>query len=88
MPTPWVVQISGSAQDDLDRIPAKDRLKVLRQLTTLEKTPFLGPHIKKLKAKAVGQWRLEIWPYRVRYDVEGNEVIIYRIRHRKDIYKN
>lgn len=84
----WIVQITPPAQHDLDGIQKKDRLKILRQLATLERTPFVGPHIKKLKAKAVGQWRLEAWPYRVRYDVEGNNVVIYRVRHRKDIYKD
>ncbi len=38
------------------------------------------------RGQGIGQWRLEVWPYRVRYDVEGATVILYRVRHRKDIY--
>ena len=43
--------------------------------------------MKKLKGKGIGQWRLEVWPYRVRYDVGGQEIILHRVRHRKDIYR-
>lgn len=35
----------------------------------------------------IGQWRLEIWPYRVRYDIIRREVVLYRVRHRKEIYR-
>jgi hypothetical protein len=36
----------------------------------------------------VGQWRLEVWPFRVRYDVIARDVILNRVRHRKDIYRD
>jgi hypothetical protein len=29
---------------------------------------------------------LEVWPYRVRYDVVGHAVHLYRVRHRREIY--
>jgi mRNA-degrading endonuclease RelE of RelBE toxin-antitoxin system len=32
--------------------------------------------------------RLEVRPYRVRYDVVGSEVVLYRVRDRKDIYRD
>ena len=46
------------------------------------------PRIKRLKGKGVGHWRLEVWPYRIRYDVEGSDVVLYRVRHRKEIYRD
>ncbi len=54
----------------------------------LETNPFgPPPKIKKLKGKGIGQWRLELWPYRVRYDIIKQEIVLYRVRHRKDIYR-
>jgi hypothetical protein len=35
----------------------------------------------------VGQWRLEVWPFRVRFDVVRQEVALYRVRYRKDLYR-
>jgi mRNA-degrading endonuclease RelE of RelBE toxin-antitoxin system len=35
----------------------------------------------------VGQRRIHVDDYRIRYDIEGNRVLLYRIRHRRDIYR-
>lgn len=88
MPVRFIVQLTPSFQRDLEALPRSVQEKVLRELKRLENNPFgPPPHIKKLKGKGAGQWRLEVWPYRVRYDVAGQEVALYRVRHRKDIYR-
>jgi len=61
----------------------------LEAIKRLEINPFgPPPGIKKLKGKGIGQWRLEVWPYRVRYDVIGQKVALYRVRHRREIYRD
>ena len=83
------VLLTASFRRDLERLPAETQKKVLEALAFLEENPFGPPHrIKKLRAKGVGQWRMKVSPYRIRYDVVGNEVILYRVRHRKDIYRD
>jgi len=62
-------------------------VKVLDALRQLESNPLGPSKVVKLKAKGIGQWRLEVWPYRVRYDVEDQSVVLYRVRHGKDIYR-
>jgi mRNA-degrading endonuclease RelE of RelBE toxin-antitoxin system len=63
--------------------------RMLKAIGALETSPFAPPpRIKRLKGKGVGQWRLEVWPYRIRYDVEGNDVVLYRVRHRKEVYRD
>jgi len=84
----YTVFLSSSFQRDLDRIPLAVHNEIIIGLKQLEHNPKgPSPKIKKLKGKSVGQWRLEIWPYRVRYDVTGREVCLYRVRHRRDIYR-
>lgn len=88
MPTRFTVRLTPSFQQDLERLPSVTQENVLEALKHLETNPFgPPPHIKKLKGKGVGQWRLEVWPYRVRYDVVEQAVVLYRVRHRKDIYR-
>ena len=79
--------LSPAFRRDLEHLPPRAHREVLDALKLLQSTPK-GPHakIKKLKGKGVGQWRFEVWPYRVRYDVAGPEVRLYRVRHRKEIY--
>ena len=79
--------LSPAFRRDLEHLPPRAHREVLEALKLLQSTPK-GPHakIKKLIGKGVGQWRLEVWPYRVRYDVAGHAVRLYRVRHRKGIY--
>jgi mRNA-degrading endonuclease RelE of RelBE toxin-antitoxin system len=44
--------------------------------------------IKKLKDVAVGEgrWRIRSGRYRLRYDILGNDVILYSFKHRKEAY--
>jgi mRNA interferase RelE/StbE len=89
MPAPFVVHLAPSFQRDLEALPALVQAKILKAIHRLEANPFgPPPTIKKLKGKGAGQWRLEVWPYRVRYDVLGEDVVLYRVRHRKDIYRD
>jgi mRNA-degrading endonuclease RelE of RelBE toxin-antitoxin system len=88
MPARFTVRLTPSFRRDLDDLPPTAQQKVLEALKRLETNPFgPPPKIKKLKGRGVGQWRLEVWPYRLRYDVVGSEVALYRVRHRKDIYR-
>jgi len=85
----FTVRLTPSFQRDLERLPALVQQRVLEAIQRLGTNPFgPPPKIKKLKGKGVGQWRLEAWPYRVRYDVSGQEVVLYRVRHRKEIYRD
>lgn len=89
MPPRFTVRLTPSFQRDLRRLLPSAQEKVLEAIKKLETNPFSPPpKIKKLKGKGVGQWRLEVWPYRVRYDVLGREVALYRVRHRKEIYRD
>ena len=88
MPGRFAVLLTPSFRRDLERLPTSAQKEVLVAIKRLETNPFgPAPKIKKLKGKGVGQWRLEVWPYRVRYDVHGNEVALYRVRHRREIYR-
>jgi mRNA interferase RelE/StbE len=88
-PAPFAVFLTPSFERDLETLPASAQQKILEAIKRLESEPMgPPPRIKKLKGKGIGQWRLEVWPYRVRYDVFGNEVVLYRVRHRKEIYRD
>lgn len=48
-----------------------------------------GRHdIKKLGGikPGEGQYRIRIGDYRIRYDILGNDVVLYSFRHRKEAY--
>ena len=89
MPARFSVLLTASFRRDLERLPGAVQEHILDTIKRLETNPFgPPPKIRKLKGKAVGQWRLEVWPYRVRYDVLGAQVVLHRVRHRKEIYRD
>ena len=89
MPGRFTVRLTPSFQRDLERLPKQVQPKILKELSRLETNPFgPPPKIKKLKGQGIGQYRLEVRPYRVRYDVVRNDVVLYRVRDRKDIYRD
>ena len=89
MPAHCVVRLTPGFQRDLEALPRAAQERILEAIRRLETNPFgPPPTIKKLKGKGAGQRRLEVWPYRVRYDIRGEEVALYRVRHRKDIYRD
>ena len=88
MPARFVVRLTPSFQRDLGSLHRSAQAEVLGAVGRFEANPFRPPpKIKKLKGRGIGRWRLEVWPYRVRYDVMGRDVVLYRVRHRKDIYR-
>jgi mRNA-degrading endonuclease RelE of RelBE toxin-antitoxin system len=75
MPARFVVRLTPSFQRDLNALHKASQEKVLDAVRRLETNPSgPPPKIKKRKGKGVGQWRLEVWPYRVRYDIIGEEI--------------
>ena len=45
----------------------------------------LAGDVKRLTT-TTPEFRLRIGDYRVLFEIEGNKVVVYRVRHRKDAY--
>ncbi|MHB1390815.1 MAG: type II toxin-antitoxin system RelE family toxin [Thermoleophilia bacterium] len=72
---------------DAKKLPAVAKANLAQALTELKKDPYSGRDLKKLTNVNVGQWRLRFGDYRLRYDIEGQEIWLISVRHRKDIYR-
>jgi mRNA interferase RelE/StbE len=58
--------------------------RVLEVLEVLQENPQQGSQLTNVP---IGKWRIRVGDYRIRYDIEGDQVLLYRVRHRKDIYR-
>jgi mRNA interferase RelE/StbE len=76
-----------SVTKELDAVPDHDFLKIDEAILSLKDQPFPHPQSKKLKGE--DRYRLRIGDYRVVYMVDEKQktVTIYRVRHRKDVYR-
>lgn len=77
--------ISQQFRRDLMKLDAETHHRVLQALEQLEANPSRG---QKLGGVAIGQWRVRVGDHRIRYDIKGSEVLLYRVRDRKDIYRD
>ena len=95
MPASYCILVTSFFEKDLKRQAKKDR-KILREIEKLNEILAADPHnltkrydIRKLKGikAGQGQFRIRIRDYRLRYDIFGQDVVLYSFRHRKDIYE-
>lgn len=93
MPIFHVVASSHFARD-LKRL-AKRNPDLLQKMEVLKIILEQDPHnitkrfnIKKLSGikPGRGEWRIRFGDYHLRYDIFGREVVLYVLRHRKDVY--
>ena len=79
--------IKKSARKELDIIPNPLFLKIDKAILTLIENPYPYPQSKKLKGEY--KRRLRVGDFRVVYTIDEKQQIItvFRIRHRKDIYR-
>ena len=79
----YTVEIMQKAIKDLKKIDKSKVSVVINKIHNLENG--LEGNIKKL-TNFTPEYRLRVGSYRVLFEIEGEKIIIYRIKHRKDAY--
>ncbi len=78
------IEFKPKSFKDLKKIPKHQRKSIVEKIEGLENN--LAGDVKKM-TNFSPEYRLRIGKYRVLFEIENNSVVIYRIRHRKDIYR-
>jgi mRNA interferase RelE/StbE len=80
----YEIRFKPRALKDGKKIPNQELAYIFEKIKELEND--LSGDVKHL-TDFYPEYRLRVGNYRVLFEVEGNAVVIYRIRHRKDIYR-
>jgi mRNA-degrading endonuclease RelE of RelBE toxin-antitoxin system len=75
----YELRFSPQFRKDLQRLDSALHRRILDALGKLRDTPHQG---RKLAGVGAGKSRIRIGDYRVRYDIERNVVLLYRVRKR------
>ncbi len=70
---------------DIDTLDTSVKQRIGKALQRYEQNPLA--HAEPLKQSELGSYRFRIGDYRVVFDLEGPEIIVLRVGHRRDIYK-
>ena len=73
------------ALKDIDVLDRSVKQRVGKTLQRYEQNPLA--HAEPLKQSELGSYRFRIGDYRVVFDLEGPEIVVLRVGHRRDIYK-
>lgn len=78
--------IKPSAVKEIEAIPKKDRLRIVKRIQGLSENPR-PPGCEKLSEEE--KYRLRQGWYRIVYSVDDQtrEVLVVKVAHRKDVYR-
>ena len=82
----YQIRILPQAQKDLDDLPSKAFTPIKNKIIQLSQNPRSS---NTLKLTNNDGYRIRIGDYRVLYriDDKSKEIFIYRVKHRKDVYR-
>jgi mRNA interferase RelE/StbE len=69
----------------LQKIDKNSASKILNKIETLKEFPNI-PNFKKL-TNFYPPFRLRVGNYRILFNVEDDKITVFRIKHRKEVYK-
>ena len=70
---------------DIDQLEGRIKKRIGETLRRYSEEPFR--YANKLTDPRLGSYRFRIGEYRVIFDFDGNEIVVLRVGHRKDIYR-
>ena len=79
----YQIEFKPRALKDLRAIDKGEARRVIKKIKLMEND--LSGDVKRL-TNFTPEYRLRVGSYRVLFEVEGEKVVIYRVRHRKDVY--
>lgn len=84
----YEVEISESAEKFLEKIPKRDRLRIIEKIDALEGDPIPAGSIK-LHGHREALYRIRSGDYRVVYSIKKDilVVLVVEIGHRREIYR-
>lgn len=79
----YQIELKPRAVRDLKTIDQTQARRIAEKLSLLRDN--LAGDVKRL-TNSTSEFRLRVGDYRILFEIEGDKVVVYRVRHRKDAY--
>ena len=76
---------TNRAMKDIQKLEPEIKKRIGKSLLRYEESPL--NYCEKLIDPKLGTYRFRIGDYRVIFDIEGKDIVVLRVGHRRDIYK-
>ncbi len=81
------IVITKKAKRDIEVLENIVGKRLGKKLLQVSKLSDIRPVVRQLVDSRIGEYRLRIGDYRVLFDLEGKDMVILRVQHRKDVYR-
>jgi mRNA interferase RelE/StbE len=73
------------AERDIAGLDPKTKERIAKTLLRYKEEPLR--YAEKLSDSMLGTYRFRIGDYRLVFDIEGDEIVVLRVGHRREIYR-
>ena len=73
------------AEKDIEKLEPRVKDRIGKTLLRYTEDPLR--FAEKLSDPIIGGYRFRIGDYRVIFDIQGNEIVVLRVGHRREIYR-
>lgn len=80
----YTVGFKPKALRDLESLSPEIARRILAKIDLLRER--LGGDVRRL-TNFTPEYRLRVGDYRILFEIDGDQIVIYRIRHRRDVYR-
>jgi mRNA interferase RelE/StbE len=80
----YALALSEEARDQLRALPKEQRRRIGEKMTALQNN--LTGDVKKLTATE-NKYRLRVGSFRVLFRLEGNQISVFAVKDRKEVYE-
>jgi len=81
----YVILLTKNAKKDIDRHDSVIQKRIAKKLIYLKSDPVNLS--KPLIDFEQGQYCFRVGDFRLCFDIDGDKIVVNRIRHRKEVYK-
>jgi mRNA interferase RelE/StbE len=78
------IEFKPRAVKDIQLLSSRIQTRILARIE--EMSDNLSGDVKRL-TDSTPEYRLRVGEYRVLFEIEGNTIVVYRIRHRREAYR-
>jgi mRNA interferase RelE/StbE len=78
------VEFKPRAVKDIEKLPSRVQTNIIKDIEVM--SDDLSGDVKKL-TNFTPEYRLRVGDYRVLFEIENKSIIVYRVRHRREVYR-
>lgn len=80
----YAIEFKPGALKDLKKLNKQETQHIVEKIESMEKG--LSGDVKRL-TNFTPEYRLRVGDYRVLFEIEGGNIVVYRVKHRKEVYR-